>query len=138
MKKVKRIVLGLWIAMAVVILALVFVFFAISKGIIGYLPDTSELENPESRKLVSLFLRLIPSALCTLITVSVILTAKDGLTVTDVLNGILKLSALPVAAFRGYSQGYTYAKHSLSLWLDTKSGILEGYLNKRGDERKAA
>ena len=47
MKKVKRIVLGLWIAMAVVVLALVFVFFAISKGIIGYLPDTSELENPE-------------------------------------------------------------------------------------------
>ena len=47
MKKVKRIVLGLWIAMTVVVLALVFVFFAISKGIIGYLPDTSELENPE-------------------------------------------------------------------------------------------
>ena len=98
----------------------------------------SELENPETRKLLSLLLRLIPSAVCTLITVSVILTAKDGLTVTDVLNGVLKLSALPVAAFRGYSQGYTYAKHSLSLWLDTKSGILEGYLNGRNEEKEAA
>jgi hypothetical protein len=89
----------------------------------------SELESPERRKLTSLILRLIPSTLCMALTVSVILTAKDGLDSADVLNGILKLSALPIIGFKGYSQGYTFSKHRESAWLHTKSGIIESFLS---------
>ena len=91
----------------------------------------SELEDPEARKLPGLVLKLLPSAVCTLVTVSVMLTAKEGLSSAEVLNGILKLAALPISAFRGYSEGYSFAKHKRSLWLDTKSGILEGYLSSK-------
>ena len=88
----------------------------------------SELENPERRKIWTLILKLIPSTLCMSVTVSVILTVKDGMSAADVLNGILKLSALPMAAFRGYSAGYSYTRYTLSLWLETKAGILEDFL----------
>lgn len=91
----------------------------------------SELENPEKRKLVGLFVKLIPSTVCMLVTVSVMLTTKDGLTGADVLNGILKLSTLPLIGFRGYSAGYTYAKHSLSLWMETKANILERFISSQ-------
>ena len=84
----------------------------------------SELENPEKRKIPMLLIKLIPSTVCMAVTVSVMLTAKDGLTGADVLNGILKLSALPMIGFKGYSAGYSYAKHTLSLWNETKANIL--------------
>jgi hypothetical protein len=89
----------------------------------------SELESPDKRKLASLLLRLIPSTLCMALTVSVILTAKDGLDSTDILNGILKLSALPIVGFKGYSQGYTFSKHKESAWMQTKAGIIESFLS---------
>lgn len=88
----------------------------------------SELENPERRKFASLVLRLIPSTFCMALTVSVILTAKDGLGAADILGGILKLSTLPIIGFKGYSQGYTFTKRRESAWLETKSGIIEGFL----------
>ena len=88
----------------------------------------SELENPEKRKILTLLVKLIPSTVCMAVTVSVMLTAKEGLTGADVLNGILKLSALPMIGFRGYSAGYSYAKNTLSLWLETKANVLEGFL----------
>lgn len=88
----------------------------------------SELENPEKRKIPALLLKLIPSTVCMAVTVSVMLTAKEGLTGADVLNGILKLSALPMIGFKGYCAGYSYSKHTLSLWLETKANILESFL----------
>lgn len=88
----------------------------------------SELENPERRKILGLLLKLIPSTVCMTVTVSVMLTAKDGLSTADILNGILKLSSLPMAAFRGYSAGYVYSKNSLSLWLETKANIIESFI----------
>lgn len=88
----------------------------------------SELENPEKRKIPMLLIKLIPSTICMAVTVSVMLTAKEGLTGADVLNGILKLSALPMIGFKGYSAGYSYAKHTLSLWTETKANILESFM----------
>lgn len=96
----------------------------------------SELENPEKRKIPILLLKLIPSTLCMALTVSVMLTAKEGLTAADVLNGILKLSALPMIGFRGYSAGYSYSKYTLSLWLETKANVLESFLGEA--EREAS
>ena len=95
----------------------------------------SELENPEKRKLITLVLKLIPSTVCMAVTLSVMLTAKEGLTGADVLNGILKLSALPMIGFKGYSAGYTYVKHKLSLFTETKSNILDEFLKKESTEK---
>ena len=96
----------------------------------------SELENPDKRKIPMLLLKLIPSTICMTVTVSVMLSAKEGLTVSDVLNGIIKLSALPLIGFKGYSAGYSYVKHNISLFLETKANILEEFLDER--EKRAS
>lgn len=88
----------------------------------------NELENPERKKLPMLLLKLVPSTLCMLVTVSVILTVKADMTATDVFNGILKLTALPLIGFKGYSAGYSFAKNTRSLWLSTRAGIIESFL----------
>lgn len=43
---IKKILIALWVLLLGGILSVVFVFFAIAKGWIGYMPDMSELENP--------------------------------------------------------------------------------------------
>ena len=92
--------------------------------------ERSELEDPEKRKIPNLIMRLIPSSICMTLTLSVVLSAKSGMTASDVLNGILKLSALPLIGFRGYCAGYTFSKHYLSLWMETKANILEAFLKE--------
>ncbi len=94
--------------------------------------ERCELENPERHKLPTLIMKLIPSTLCTFVTVSVILSTKEGLSGADVLSALLRLSALPMLGFRGYSEGYTYTKHSMSLWLETKANIIEGFAATKG------
>ena len=42
----KKIIIALWALLLCGILSVIFVFYAISKGWIGYMPDMSELENP--------------------------------------------------------------------------------------------
>ena len=88
----------------------------------------SELENPERKKLSRLSVKLIPTTVSAFVTVSVVLTANTGMGGADILSAILRLSTLPVLAFRGFSEGYTYAKHSLSLWLETKANVLSAFL----------
>ena len=94
----------------------------------------SELENPEKRKIPMLLLKLIPPTICMTVTVSVMLTTKDGLTASDIISGILKLSALPLIGFRGYSEGYSFAKHRLSLWMETKANIIEGFIDSAPED----
>ena len=94
----------------------------------------SELEDPRKRKIPMLIVKLIPSTVCMMITLSVMLSAKEGLSATDVLNGLLKLSALPLIGFKGYSAGYSYVKHDVSLFLETKANILESFLNYRQNQ----
>lgn len=91
----------------------------------------SELSNPEKSKVPMLMLKILPSTVCMILTVSVMLNVKEDMTVSDVINGILKLSALPVIGFKGYSAGYGYAKNSLSLWIETKANILEKFRIKK-------
>ncbi len=92
----------------------------------------SELKNPERARLQRLALRLLPSSLCMLFTVSLALTAKEGLTASAVLDGIFKLAALPLAGFRGYKAGYVFARYSRTAWLETKTRILEAFLKDAG------
>ncbi len=87
----------------------------------------SELSNPERFKLLRLILKLIPSTVCMTVTVSVMLTAKEGLNLSTVIEGILKLSALPIVGFKGYSNGYTYIKRGYVPWIETKRRLLEAF-----------
>lgn len=90
----------------------------------------SELENPEQRKILGLLVRLIPTTVCMLFTVSLALTAKEGLTASAVLDGIFKLSSLPLAGLRGYRAGYIFARHTRCAWCEVKTRILEAFLVK--------
>jgi hypothetical protein len=91
----------------------------------------SELSPPERNKMLSTVFSLVPSTLCTIFTVSIILTTKDELTASAVLDGIIKLSALPIIGFKGFLDGYRYSKESKSAWLETKCRILETFLLKK-------
>ncbi len=91
----------------------------------------SELHNPEKYRSLKMFLSLIPSAVCMLFTVSMMITAKADMTLGAVIEGIVKLLTLPLIGLRGYSQGYTYAKGALSGWIECKSELLGAFLDKR-------
>ena len=91
----------------------------------------SELVNPEKFKLLHLILKLIPTTVCMSVTVSVILTAKEGLDAATVIEGILKLSTLPIVGFRGYANGYSYVRKSFVPWIETKKRLLEAYNEKK-------
>ncbi len=90
----------------------------------------SELISPERGRIFSLLLGLLPTTLGTFFTVSVILTTKSELGAGAILEGIIKLSALPLIGFKGYSSGYSYAKNQKSSWISTKAGILEEFIEK--------
>ncbi len=89
------------------------------------------LENPTRRKLASLILKLIPSTVCTAVTVSVMLTVKGDMTASDVLSALLKLSALPIIGFRGYAAGYAFSKNDACLWYRIRSDIIEEYIERK-------
>lgn len=93
--------------------------------------EKSELRNPENFKLISMIARLIPTTLCMTVTVSVMLTAKENFGAADVIDGLFKLSALPVVGFRGYAAGYNYTKRTLSSWISTKARLLEAFLSRK-------
>ena len=86
------------------------------------------LKNPERGKLLALFLKLIPSTLCMLLTVSMIISAKEGMDMASIISGIVKLSTLPLIGLRGYSQGYTYITERKSEWIRTKTKLLSAFL----------
>lgn len=82
-------------------------------------------------KFFKMALKLIPTAVCTVVTVSVILTVKDGLTSSDIVESVLKLSSLPIIGCRGYAAGYTYVKSTEVPILHNKKRIIEAYLSER-------
>ena len=96
---------------------------------------SSELENPERKKLLFSFINLLPSTLCMIMTVSVILTVRGDLSLSVILDGLLKLSALPIIGFRGYCAGYSFVKDKRSVWLETKARLLESFVKE--EEEKA-
>jgi len=91
----------------------------------------SELVSPEKHKIFRLILKLIPTTLCMCITVSVMLTTKSGLDAAGVIEGILKLSTLPIVGLRGYVSGYSYIKKRYLPWIETKKRLLEAFLEKK-------
>jgi hypothetical protein len=63
-------------------------------------------------------------------TLSVILTAKDDLTLSTVIDGLVKLSALPIVGFKGMLDGFRFAKEDKSGWLETKARLLESFVEQ--------
>ncbi len=96
----------------------------------GSLSIASELENPEKKKLLHSFLNLLPSTVCMIFTVSLVLTARGDLTPSVIIDGLIKLSALPIIGFRGYTAGYSFVKDKKSLWVETKTRLLEAFLKE--------
>ena len=88
----------------------------------------SELTSPSYKKILGAVMSLIPSTVCMIFTISVILTAKDNLSVSTVIDGLVKLSALPIIGFKGLIDGYRFSKEDKSAWLETKSRLLESFL----------
>lgn len=95
-----------------------------------YVKSQSELSNPEVFKILRLALKLVPTTLCMLLTISIIPTIKEDMSASAVLEGILKLSSLPVIAFRGYSAGYFFARRSKCLWIETKARLIEAFIKE--------
>ena len=89
----------------------------------------SELSDPERGKILRLSLRLLPSTLCMILTASFILTARADLSATAVIDGIIKLAALPALGFRGYEAGFSFAVGEKLYWLETKTRLIECFLS---------
>ncbi len=89
------------------------------------------LRNPESTKLLRMLVSLIPTAVCMCVTVSVMLSVKDGLSVATVLEGILKLVTLPIVGIRGYSAGYAQVVHRRIPWIRAREELLAEFIKTR-------
>lgn len=92
----------------------------------------SELKNPMTSKLASMLIRLIPSTVCMIFTVSVMVYAKDDLTLGSIIESLIKLSTLPVIGLRGYAAGYEYVTGAEIAWIKTKTSLLDAFLKRRG------
>ncbi len=101
---------------------------------LGKRTSHSELVNPERGRFIRSFVKLIPSALCMCVTVSFVLSIKDGMSAADVINGIIKLCSLPIIGIRGYTAGIYYSVTLKSSWLESKARILESFLRENAEE----
>ena len=87
----------------------------------------TELTRPEGKRLLTTLSKLLPTTVCTFFTGALVLGFKDNLTALTVAEGLVKLSALPIIAFKGYLAGYNYAVGSLSVWIGTKTKLLKSF-----------
>ena len=87
-----------------------------------------ELTNPEKGRVLSMIIKLIPSTVCTLFTISVMISVKDNLTAAGVIEALLKLSTLPIIGLKGYSGGYEYVTVSEVAWINTKCRLLDAFI----------
>ena len=92
--------------------------------------NRGELYNPEPRAKMRMLLNLLPTTVCMLVTVSVMLNLKESLGPAEIFEGLMKLSALPIIGARGYVCGFSFAKDVRASWLETKSRLLTGFLDK--------
>ena len=90
--------------------------------------------NPKRHKAIAQLIKLIPMTLCTLFTVSMMITTKDGMTLGTVLESVIKLGCLPIVALRGYISGYRYTTESLKAWYDGRRELLLEFLADEGED----
>ena len=88
----------------------------------------SELADRTRFKELRMVIKLLPTTVFMCLTVSVMLTVKEGLTAANVIESVVKLSSLPIIAFKGYASGYGYIKDSVAPSLRTKTKIIDAFL----------
>ncbi len=98
----------------------------------------SELQSPARCKLFSMITRLLPITLSVFFTGAVVLGAKSDLDAVAIIDGIVKLSALPIIAVKGYLSGYEYAKERLTEWLTAKSKLLAEFRSQDASATEAS
>lgn len=87
-----------------------------------------ELKNPKSLRLTNMILRLLPSTVCMLFTVSLMVSVRENMTTAAVIEALIKLSTLPVIGLKGYSGGYEYVTEGEVKWLETKTRLLDSFI----------
>ena len=90
----------------------------------------SELCDPSKEKHLKMLLQLLPTTLCMVVTVSIVLSTKEGLGTAEIFEGIMKLSTLPVVGIRGYLSGLSYSRETRVGWLRVRSRLLEAFLEE--------
>ena len=90
-----------------------------------------ELKDPKSYKLINMAIRLIPSTVCMIFTVSVMISTRDNMTAAGIIEAILKLSTLPAIGLKGYAAGYQYATESEQGWIEVKTRILDSFVSNK-------
>ncbi len=93
--------------------------------------EKGELYDSSKFKLMKMSVKLLPTIVCTLLTVSVALSMKEGLNAGVIIESIIRLLTLPIVALRGYATGYNYAKGVSIPRIKTKARILASYLNSK-------
>lgn len=93
----------------------------------------SPLHDPQRRRKHRLFLRLTPSLLCTCFGIGIAIGAREALTVSAVLEGAFKLTALLIVGLRGYVQGYLFIGDSEIPYIRAKARLLERFLSKKSE-----
>ena len=91
----------------------------------------SELKSPERDRLMLSLIKLVPSTICMIFTVSVIISVKENMTVSGIIEILLKLSTLPVIGLKGYAAGYEFATESQCDWINVKSRILSAFIKSQ-------
>lgn len=87
------------------------------------------LRDPGRTRLLRMALRLIPSLLSVLFTVSVALHTKDALDAEAILCGCVRLCTLLGIGLKGFLQGFSFVKEGECLWLEEKCRLLRAFLD---------
>ena len=74
--------------------------------------------------------KIIPSILCTMLTVGVMVEIKDGLSLSLILEGTLKLCALLSMGMRGYLAGVNYVNTVLLPFHKVREKLLDAFLRE--------
>lgn len=93
--------------------------------------NNPELKKPGSDRALRTLISLIPSTVCMIFTISVMISLKDNLTAAGVIEALVKLSTLPIIGLKGYSSGYEYVRGSEYAWLQTKTRLLEAFIKSK-------
>ena len=97
--------------------------------------ESSRLEEitaaPKRRGHLLGVMRILPSVLCTLLTVGVVLDLKDGFNLRLLLEGVMKLCALMSMGLRGYLAGVHYVSDTLTPYHKIREKLLTAFLAKR-------
>ena len=93
-------------------------------------------ERPSARMRLRGILKIIPSILCTILTVGVMIEIKDGFSLALLIEGVLKLSALLSMGLRGYLAGVGYVNTVLFPFHKVRQKLLDAFLREQQESIK--